>query len=96
MTYDDTGAARDFNISIHTPARGVTPGRIQAGSYQRISIHTPARGVTYGSVLRAQDLMEARENIRLLDYQVFPAGIVVATPEVAAPAATDDLPEWRK
>ena len=40
--------------------------------------------------------MEARENIRLLDYQVFPAGVVVATPEVEAPAATDDLPEWRK
>ena len=50
----------------------------------------------YGSVLRTQDLMEARENIRLLDHQVFPAGIVVATPEVEAPAATDDLPEWRK
>ena len=29
----------------------------------------------YGNELRAQDLMEARENIRLLDYQVFPAGI---------------------
>lgn len=50
----------------------------------------------YGNVLRTQDLMEARENIRLLDYQVFPAGIVVATPEVETPAATDDLPEWRK
>ena len=50
----------------------------------------------YGSVLRTQDLMEARENIRLLDHQVFPAGIVVAAPEVEAPAATDDLPEWRK
>lgn len=50
----------------------------------------------YGNVLRTQDLMEARENIRLLDYQVFPAGIVVATPEVEAQAATDNLPEWRK
>ena len=28
----------------------------------------------YGSVLQTQDLMEARENIRLLDYQVFPGG----------------------
>ena len=28
-----------------------------------------------------QLLMEARENIRLLDYQVFPTGIVVAVPE---------------
>lgn len=50
----------------------------------------------YGNVLRTQDLMEARENIRLLDYQVFPAGIVVATPEIEAQVATDDLPEWRK
>lgn len=50
----------------------------------------------YGNVLRAQDLMEARENVRLLDHQVFPAGIVVATPEVEEQAATYDLPEWRK
>lgn len=50
----------------------------------------------YGNVLRTQNLMEARENIRLLDYQVFPAGIVVATPEVEAHVAADDLPEWRK
>lgn len=50
----------------------------------------------YGSVLMAQDLMEARENIRLLDHQVFPAGIIVATPEVAEQTATDDLPEWRR
>lgn len=50
----------------------------------------------YGSVLRTQDLMETRENIRLLDHQVFPAGVVVATPEVETPAAADDLPEWRK
>lgn len=50
----------------------------------------------YGSVLRTQALMEARENIRLLDYQVFPAGIVVATPEFESPVAADDLPEWRR
>ena len=50
----------------------------------------------YGSVLQTQDLMEARENIRLLDYQVFPAGIIVTTPEVDLPVAADDLPEWRK
>lgn len=50
----------------------------------------------YGNVLRTQELMKARENIRLLDYQVFPAGIVVATPEVTALAEPDDLPEWRK
>lgn len=50
----------------------------------------------YGNVLRAQDLMEARENIRLLDYQVFPTGIIVATLEVAEKEAAEDLPEWRK
>ena len=50
----------------------------------------------YGNVLRTQELMEARENIRLLDYQVFPGGVVVATPEVADTYAIGDLPEWRK
>lgn len=50
----------------------------------------------YGNVLRAQELMEARENRPLLDYQVFPAGVIVATPEIEETTATDDLPEWRK
>ena len=50
----------------------------------------------YGNVLRAQDLMEARENRPLLDYQVFPAGVTVAIPEIEETTATDDLPEWRK
>ena len=50
----------------------------------------------YGNALRAQELMEARENIRLLDIQVFPAGIPVTVPEAAAQTAADDLPEWRK
>lgn len=50
----------------------------------------------YGNALRAQDLMETRENIRLLDYQVFPTGIIVTTPEVADREAAEDLPEWRK
>lgn len=50
----------------------------------------------YGNVLRAQDLMEARENIRLLDYQVFPGGVTVATPEIEENTALGDLPEWRK
>ncbi len=50
----------------------------------------------YGNVLRAQDLMEARENRPLLDYQVFPAGVKVAIPEIEETTATDDLPEWRK
>lgn len=50
----------------------------------------------YGNELRAQDLMEARENIRLLDYQVFPAGIAVTAPEIEEQTAPDDLPDWRK
>lgn len=50
----------------------------------------------YGDTLRAQELMEARENIELLDIQVFPAGMTVATPEVEERPVTDDLPAWRK
>lgn len=50
----------------------------------------------YGDTLRTQELMEARENVRLLDIQVFPGGVVVATPEVADRYTTGDLPEWRK
>lgn len=50
----------------------------------------------YGNTLRTQNLMEARENIRLLDIQVFPAGIEVTAPIVEESTLTDDLPEWRK
>ena len=50
----------------------------------------------YGNELRAQELMETRENVRLLDIQVFSAGVVVATPEVADATPAEDLPEWRK
>lgn len=50
----------------------------------------------YGNTLRAQELMEARENIRLLDVEVFPAGIVVAAPDVETTSAADGLPEWRR
>ncbi len=50
----------------------------------------------YGDTLRTQELMEARENIRLLDIEVFPGGVVVATPEVENKYTIDDLPEWRK
>jgi len=34
-------------ISIHTPARGVTPTGIAPFINGTISIHTPARGVTH-------------------------------------------------
>ena len=51
----------------------------------------------YGDERKAQVLMEARENIRLLDIQIFPAGISIATPEITAETAVmDDLPDWRK
>nr|WP_290462972.1 tail protein X [Acutalibacter muris] len=43
-----------------------------------------------------QLLMEARENIRLLDYQVFPTGVVVAVPEAEDYDGVDGLPDWRK
>lgn len=50
----------------------------------------------YGNELRAQQLMEARENIRLIDIQIFPGGIAVATPEIKETSLTDELPAWRK
>ena len=65
---------------------------------------TPVAGETgdtialraYGDTLRTQELMEARENIRLLDIQVFPGGVVVFAPDVEDKYAISDLPEWRK
>lgn len=55
----------------------------------------------YGGEPRAlprhtQLLMEARENIRLLDYQVFPTGVVVAVPDADDYEVADGLPDWRK
>ncbi len=50
----------------------------------------------YGNTLRTQELMEARENIRLLDIQVFPGNVVVVAPEVEDSYTMGDLPEWRK
>lgn len=51
----------------------------------------------YGDELKAEHLMKERANIRLLDYQVFPAGIVVNIPEISDETAySDDLPDWRK
>ena len=50
----------------------------------------------YGDTLRTQEVMEARENIRLLDYQVFPGGVTVFAPDVEDKYAISDLPEWRK
>jgi len=56
---------------------------------------TIARRV-YGNTLRTQNLMEARENVRLLDYQVFPGNIQVFIPEIEETTAQDDLPPWRR
>lgn len=50
----------------------------------------------YGDERRAQDLMEARANIRLLDYEVFPGGVRVATPELPDETPAFGLPEWRR
>lgn len=51
----------------------------------------------YGDEYRADDLLKARANIRLIDYQVFPAGVTVYLPEISDDdAANDDLPDWRK
>jgi phage tail protein X len=50
----------------------------------------------YGDETKAQALMEARENIRLLDYEIFPGGITVAVPELPDEPTTADLPDWRK
>ena len=50
----------------------------------------------YGNVLRTQELMEARENVRLLDIEVFPGGVVVFAPDVTDTYTVGDLPEWRK
>lgn len=50
----------------------------------------------YGNTLRTQELMEARENVRLLDIEVFPGGVVVFAPDVKDTYTMGDLPEWRK
>lgn len=51
----------------------------------------------YGSELKADHLMQDRENITLLDYLVFPAGVIVHLPQITeVQSYQDDLPEWRK
>lgn len=47
----------------------------------------------YGFEKHADFLME--HNYDLLDYVIFPAGIIVNTPEMEE-TLTYDLPEWRK
>lgn len=51
----------------------------------------------YGDELKADRLMRERENLPLLDYQVFPSGVVVTIPDVSEEDAYEaDLPDWRK
>lgn len=50
----------------------------------------------YGDERKAQALMEARENIRLLDHEIFPGGVRVFIPDVPEEEATADIPEWRR
>ena len=51
----------------------------------------------YGDERAAQALMEARENIRLLDYQIFPGRVHVADSAMREETQQDSgLPEWRR
>lgn len=69
------------------------------GTYTTVSGDTwdiIARKV-YGDELKADHLMQERENFPILDYQVFPSGVTVCVPEISEEEAyQDDLPEWRK
>ena len=52
---------------------------------------------TYGDELKADWLMQQRENLPLLDYQVFPSGVEVYIPDISDEDAYEaDLPDWRK
>ncbi len=52
---------------------------------------------TYGDELKADRLMQQRENLPLLDYQVFPSGVEVYIPDISDEDAYEaDLPDWRK
>ena len=51
----------------------------------------------YGDEIQAQTLLTAKENIRLLDYQIFPSGVVITAPDPDPDTITyGDLPDWRK
>lgn len=51
----------------------------------------------YGREVLADHLMQARQNVTLLDIQVFPAGVKVNAPEITEDIAyNNDLPDWRK
>lgn len=51
----------------------------------------------YGDEYKAQQIMQDRENITLLDYQIFPSGITVHLPVISEEQEAEaDMPEWRK
>lgn len=50
----------------------------------------------YGDEKKAQALMEARDNLGLLDQQIFPGGIRIAVPELPEETQDSSLPEWRR
>lgn len=58
---------------------------IQGDTWDKIAVEV------YGSESYTSLLME--NNPKLLDYFVFPAGIVLNVPE--KPVNTDEAPEWR-
>lgn len=51
----------------------------------------------YGDEFKAQQLLQDRENITLIDYQIFPSGITVHLPVISEEEEAEaDMPEWRK
>lgn len=51
----------------------------------------------YGDEYKAQQIMQDRENITLLDYQIFPSGITVHLPVISEEQEAEaDMPEWRR
>ena len=51
----------------------------------------------YEDEYKAQQIMQDRKNITLLDYQVFPSGIIVHLPRISEEAEAEaDMPEWRR
>ena len=52
MTCCETVKLTYEGVSIHTPARGVTPLAAAGSESVPVSIHTPARGVTLDGIER--------------------------------------------
>lgn len=51
----------------------------------------------YEKEVLADHLMAARQNVTLLDIQVFPTGVKVYVPDISGETYyNNDLPDWRK